>query len=69
MENHTFKHIDLTGTSTESSDQAVNNALAKASESVRDIQWFKVTETRGYVSDGKVKTWQVSITVGFRLAD
>jgi len=66
---HTYKHIELTGSSTESSDQAIQNAIAKASESVKNMHWFNVIETRGYIDDGGVKYWQVTIKVGFRIED
>ena len=69
MSTHVYKHIELTGSSPVSSDDAVRNAIAKASESVRNIQWFQVTETRGHVVDGKVGHWQVTLKVGFTLED
>ena len=67
MSNHVYKHIELTGSSASSSDDAVRTAIAKASETVRNIQWFRVLETRGHVVDGKVAHWQVTIDVGFTL--
>ena len=67
MSTHIYKHIELTGSSPNSSDEAVKNAIAKASESVRNIQWFEVLETRGHVKDGKVAHWQVTLKVGFTL--
>ncbi|WP_077000634.1 dodecin [Variovorax sp. KK3] len=67
MSNHVYKHIELTGSSPTSSDDAVQRAIAKASESVRNIQWFEVTETRGHVKDGKIAHWQVTLKVGFTL--
>ncbi len=67
MTDHVYKHIELTGSSKASIEEAVSNALAKASETVRNIQWFKVTETRGHVVDGKVGHWQVTIQAGFTL--
>ncbi len=67
MTDHVYKHIELTGSSKVSIEEAVSNALAKASETVRNIQWFKVTETRGHVVDGKVGHWQVTIQAGFTL--
>ncbi|MEJ8849118.1 dodecin [Variovorax robiniae] len=67
MSTHIYKHIELTGSSPSSSDEAVKNAIAKASESVRNIQWFEVLETRGHVKDGKVAHWQVTLKVGFTL--
>jgi flavin-binding protein dodecin len=67
MSNHVYKLLELTGSSTESIEDAVQTAIAKASETVRNIHWFEVTETRGHVADGKVAHWQVSLKVGFTL--
>ena len=67
MSDHVFKHIELTGSSKTSIEEAVSNALGKANETVRNIQWFTVTETRGHVVDGKVAHWQVTINAGFTL--
>jgi flavin-binding protein dodecin len=64
---HTYKHIELTGSSAESSDQAVKNAIEKAAETVKNLHWFQVTDTRGYIEGGGVKYWQVTIKVGFRI--
>lgn len=69
MTEHTYKHIELTGSSTESSDQAIQNAIAKASQTVKNMHWFQVVDTRGYIEDGQVKYWQVTIKVGFRIED
>jgi len=66
---HTYKHIELTGSSTEGSDQAVQNAIAKASQTVKNLHWFQVIDTRGYIEDDGVKYWQVTIKVGFRIED
>ncbi len=67
MSNHVYKLLELTGTSTVSTDDAIARAIAKASESVRNIQWFEVIEQRGHVSEGKVAHWQVTLKVGFTL--
>ena len=69
MDAHTYKSIEITGSSPDGSDQAVRNAIAKASESVRNIHWFQVVEERGYVEDGEVQYWQVTVKIGFRLDD
>jgi dodecin len=69
MSEHTYKHIELTGSSAESSDQAIQNAIAKASETVKNLHWFQVVDTRGYIEEGGVKYWQVTIKVGFRIGD
>jgi flavin-binding protein dodecin len=66
---HTYKHIELTGSSAEGSDQAVQNAIAKASQTVKNLHWFQVIDTRGYIEEGGVKYWQVTIKVGFRIED
>jgi len=67
MGNHVYKHLELTGSSTVGIEDAINTALQKANETVRNIQWFTVTDTRGHVVDGKVAYWQVSINAGFTL--
>jgi dodecin len=67
MSNHVYKTLELTGSSPTSIEDAVSTAIAKAHETVRNIQWFNVTETRGHVKDGKVAHWQVSIKIGFTL--
>ena len=68
MTDHVYKHIELTGSSKTSIEDAVSVAIAKAHETIRHIGWFKVLETRGHVVDGQVAHWQVTIEVGFRLA-
>ena len=65
--NHVYKMLELTGSSSTGIEDAVSSAIAKANETVRNIQWFTVTETRGHVVDGKVAHWQVSLKVGFTL--
>lgn len=67
MGNHIYKQLELTGSSDIGIEDAVSRAITKAHETVRNIQWFTVTETRGHVTDGKVAHWQVSIKVGFTL--
>jgi flavin-binding protein dodecin len=67
MTEHTYKHIELTGSSTNSSDEAIQNAIAHAAKTVRSLQWFQVVETRGHIIEGKVAHWQVTLKVGFTL--
>jgi flavin-binding protein dodecin len=67
MSNHVYKQLELTGSSTTSIEDAVQNAIAKAAETIRDIHWFNVVETRGQVVNGKVAHWQVTIKLGFTL--
>ena len=65
MTNHVYKSLELTGSSSTSSDDAVRVAIGTASESIRDIRWFEVLATRGHVEGGKIQHWQVTIKVGF----
>lgn len=67
MTNHVYKLLELTGSSPDGIEPAITNAIAKANETVRNIHWFEVTETRGHVVDGKVAHWQVTLKVGFTL--
>jgi dodecin len=67
MSNHIYKKIELVGSSPDSIEDAVKNALSKASQSLRNLRWFEVVETRGQVEDGKIGHWQVTIKVGFTL--
>lgn len=67
MSEHVYKTIEITGTSNESSDQAVRNAITKAAETIKNIEWFEVVETRGQVVDKKLKFWQVTMKLGFRI--
>jgi flavin-binding protein dodecin len=69
MSAHIYKKVELAGSSTESSDKAIENAIARASESIHNMEWFEVQETRGHIVDGKVAHWQVVLKVGFRLDD
>lgn len=67
MSNHVYKSIELTGSSSVGIEDAVRNAIAVASKTVRNMQWFEVTETRGHLEDGKVAHWQVTLKIGFTL--
>ncbi|MFI8750924.1 dodecin [Vreelandella lionensis] len=67
MSHHTYKHIELTGSSEKGIEEAVQNALAKASESVQNMRWLEVTDTRGHIEHGRVAHWQVTVKVGFTL--
>ena len=67
MSDHVYKLLELTGSSNVGIEDAVQTAIAKAHESVRNIRWFHVTETRGHVVEGKVEHWQVTLKVGFTL--
>ena len=67
MTEHVYKYLELTGSSAVSIEDAVGNAVARASETVRNIRWLVITETRGQVDGGKVQQWQVTIKLGFTL--
>ncbi len=67
MSNHTYKHIELTGSSEEGIQQAIESAVAKASETLHGMRWFEVIDTRGHIEHGRVAHWQVTIKVGFTL--
>lgn len=67
MDNHTYKKIEIVGTSDQSLESAIENAIDKASDTVKDLRWFEVTETRGSIENGNVTEWQVSLKVGFTL--
>lgn len=63
--NHTYKVIEIVGSSDKSLDDAVNTAIKKVSETVRNMRWFKVTETRGQIEGETVAYWQVTLKIGF----
>lgn len=69
MTAHTYKLIELVGTSTVGSDDAIRNAIAKAALTVKHMDWFEVIGTRGHIVDGHVAHYQVTIKVGFRIED
>ncbi|MGQ7847292.1 dodecin [Granulosicoccus sp. 3-233] len=66
-DNHVYKKIDLVGSSTESVEGAISNAVERASSTVNNLNWFEVTQIRGHIEDGKVAHYQVELKVGFRL--
>ena len=67
MTAHTYKLIELVGSSSNSTDEAIRNAIGKAAASIKHIDWFQVIETRGHVHDGRVAHFQVTLKVGFRI--
>jgi flavin-binding protein dodecin len=69
MPDHTYKVIELVGTSPEGTDQAIENAIARANQTIRGLDWFQVSEIRGHIVDGKVAHYQVGLKVGFRVLD
>lgn len=69
MSQHVYKTIEIVGSSTSGVEDAVRGAVAKAAETVRNLRWFEVTETRGHIEGGKVAHWQVTLKIGFTLED
>jgi len=67
MSDHVYKKIELTGSSSIGIQEAVENAVNKASQTINNMRWFEVIETRGHIDDGKVQHWQVTIKVGFTI--
>lgn len=67
MANHVYKTLELVGTSTTGTDDAIQRAIATAAKTVRHIDWFEVVETRGHVVEGKVAHFQVTLKIGFRI--
>ncbi len=69
MTEHVYKKIELTGSSTTSIQEAIENAVSKAAETIKNMRWFEVIETRGHIENGKIAHWQVTIKVGFALIE
>jgi Uncharacterized conserved protein len=69
MSDHVYKKIELVGSSPKSIEAAVENALARAKKTIRNMRWLEVTETRGHIEDGKIDHWQVAVKVGFTMED
>ncbi|MDX1574692.1 MAG: dodecin [Kiloniellales bacterium] len=69
MDDHIYKIIQLAGSSTESIEKAIENAVSRASQTLHDLRWFEVVETRGHIEGGRVNHYQVVVKVGFSLED
>ena len=69
MNDHVYKITELVGSSPDSMEDAVNQAIARAASTLRNLRWFEVVETRGHIEGGKVAHWQVTIKIGFTLDD
>ncbi|MGI5169429.1 dodecin [Spirillospora sp. CA-253888] len=69
MTDRTYRVTEIVGTSPDSVEQAVRNGVRRASQTLRHLDWFEVTEVRGQISDGEVAHFQVTMKVGFRLED
>lgn len=69
MTDHTYRVTEIVGTSPESIETAIRNALGRAGETLRNLDWFEVTQIRGQIEGSEVAHWQVGLKVGFRLED
>jgi flavin-binding protein dodecin len=69
MHDHVYKIIELVGSSEKSIEDAIANAISRAGETLRNLRWFEVTQTRGQIQDGKVHFYQVVLRVGFTMED
>jgi flavin-binding protein dodecin len=69
MSEHTYKMIELVGSSHTGIEEAVRNAIAKAAIDEKSLRWFEVLETRGHIEDGKIAHWQVRVKIGATLDD
>lgn len=66
-DHHTYKKVELVGSSSTTIEDAINNALAEASKTIKHLEWFEVLETRGHIEGGRAAHFQVTINVGFRI--
>jgi dodecin len=64
---HIYRIAEIVGTSPNGVDDAIRNAVSRASRTLRNIDWFEMTEVRGHLADGQVADWQVTVKIGFRL--
>ncbi|MFE0517127.1 dodecin [Streptomyces sp. NPDC058964] len=69
MSNHTYRVTEIVGTSPEGVDEAVRNGIGRAAQTLRNLDWFEVTQVRGQIEDGQIRYWQVGLKVGFRIED
>ena len=69
MAEHVYKKIEIVGSWPNGLEAAVQNALTRARKTIRNMRWFEVTETRGYIDDGKIDHWQVTLKIGFTLEE
>ncbi|HSJ23629.1 MAG TPA: dodecin [Longimicrobiales bacterium] len=69
MNDHVYKVVELTGSSTSSMEDAIRNAVRRASQTLRNLRWFEVIDTRGHIENGDIGHWQVTLKVGFTLDD
>ena len=69
MAEHIYRIAEIVGTSPNGVDDAIRNAVSRANQTLRNIDWFEMTEVRGHLTDGHVADWQVTVKIGFRLDD
>ncbi|MFJ9870618.1 dodecin [Streptomyces sp. NPDC101165] len=69
MTNHTYRVSEIVGTSPDGVDKAIRNGIARAAQTVRNLDWFEVTQVRGQIEDGQIAHWQVGLKVGFRIEE
>jgi hypothetical protein len=69
MDDHIYRIIQIVGSSDKSVDDAIQRAVSRASQTLRNLRWFEVVETRGHIEDGKVQHYQVTLKIGFTIAD
>jgi len=69
MDDHIYRVIQIVGSSDKSIDDAIQRAVSRASQTLRNLRWFEVVETRGHIEDGKVSHYQVTLKIGFTIAD
>jgi dodecin len=69
MKDHVYKILELVGSSEKSIENAVQNAITRASKTIREMKWFEVVQTRGYIEKGSIRHYQVTLRVGFTLEE
>ena len=67
MSNHVYKKTEIVGSSKSSIEDAIENAIGRANDTLNHLEWFEVVDTRGHIKDGKVAHYQVTLKIGFRL--
>ncbi len=69
MSDHVYKVVEIVGSSADSTDTAIHNAIQRAGKTLENLNWFEVVETRGHIEGGKVAHFQVRLKIGFRLKE
>jgi len=67
MSGHVYKVVEIVGSSSKGTDDAIQNAIGRASKTLKNLDWFEVVETRGHIANGKIGHFQVTLKIGFRL--